>query len=350
MKKSFLVPLVFILHFCIFLFGGSLFIAIWKYLRLANANGAFFSASFMQAVYFFSPIACVIAIFAVFAFLMRCQKHYTPKIFLSITFLLIMFGLTYALLTPFLYSKAPGIEIQIQKQRKQIAKDKDLIRFIETPVFIQEANDAIEPFLNDVYSTYRKSYKNYLMFSGAFFLMIFSFWVCVICTNWKILNFLFMPLFFFLSIFGYNYISSSEIMASLKSFLPFNLNAFYIKMLYFIAIAILFFIFGIILLIVRHVKYGPKKPKRPKRQKRVKPPKADRKARREKKQKEKKDKKTKSKRQPRQSRLKRKKKGESQDLDSSETKNIQEDFQMEDFDNIEIPVMEDFTMEAYSNE
>lgn len=317
MKNSLLSIVKFILNFCVFLFGVALFTAIWQYLRLNNTSSAFFKASFMHSVYFLSPLACAAAIFSVFAFLMQKYKHYTGKIFISLAFLVILFGLVYALFIPYLYSKGSKIDSQIQRTEQKINKDKELVKFINPPVFIQATEEVIHPVLQDIYASYRKGYKQYLFFAGAFFLMVFSFWVCVICTDWKIINFLFMPFFLLLAMYGYTYIKSPEILYSIKNLLPLKLSTFYISALYFIIIAVLFFIYGGLLLLVRHIKYGAKRPKRPKkirgqkRPKKVKAPKPPKK-KKEKKAKVKKEKNTS--RKPRQSRLKRRR--DVEDLDN----------------------------------
>ncbi len=389
MKKSFLVPVIFILNFCVFLFGGALFIAISRYLNMANPSGTFFSATFMHALYFFSPIACVIAIFAVFAFLMRKYDRYEPKIFLSIFFLLIMFGLVYALFTPFLYSKAEEIDMNIQSQNIQSTDDSELIKFIEPPLFLSEGNTVLEPILNHFYSSYKRAYTEYLILAATFFLMVFSFWICTICTNWRIINFLFLPLFFILSLYGYNYVMTQEFIESIKSYVPFELNFYYMAILYFSVIAILFFLYGGIVLIVRHAKNAKKRPKvpkqarRPRKARRVKEPKApkERRSRREKKAKAPKVKKTreekkrekelkkeekkrarqekreKAKRSSRKSRRKEKEDELNQPIATAQDIEIDNVYDIEApdpdsfvMDSIDIPSIDDLDMEDYRNE
>ncbi len=331
MKKSFLVPVIFIFNFCIFLFGGALFIAIWEYLCAANPNGAFFSASFLNAVYFFSPITCALAIFSVFAFMMRRYPEFSPKIFLSIFFLLIMFASVYALFTPFLYSKTTDRDIQIrmqnqsmQGQRMNLSKDEELKKFIKPPLFISEGNRMLSPLLYKFYTTYKNSYVEYLIIAGAFFLMIFSFWVCAICTNWKILNFLLMPTFAILSLYGYNRVMNMEFIDSIRAYLPFELNFYSMHILYFSVIAVLFFIYGTILLIVRHAKNVKKRPKRPKQAKRVKKTKKEKKLKEPKAPKAPKEKKSKEERK-REKQLKKEEKRREKELKREEKKRAKEE-------------------------
>lgn len=269
MKNSLLVPVVFISNFILVALAFSLSVGIWQYLMYGAMKGMFFYA-FLHCLYLILPIACIIAIFAVYVFMMRHpQKNLIPFLFLIITFVLF-----FALLIPLVYSQGEKINAAFNAQDKVLIEDVYLESFIEQPAFVQGASKLLKPFLYDIYGQYRNSYLSYVIFAGSIFLLIFAFWGFTISTEWKIVNFSLFPFFLILMLYAYSYIREENFILNLRDIFPIEIPAFWIIPLLFFCTALIFFIYTIILLFVINAKTGPKKIKakglRPKPDKRKK--------------------------------------------------------------------------------
>ncbi|MGF7110012.1 hypothetical protein [Treponema pedis] len=269
MKNSFLVPVVFIINFILWLVSFSIFAGIREYLT-AGGTGYFLLYSMLHTMYLTAPLACIAAIFSVYVFLMR---HYSKRI---ISFLLfaVIFGIFFAGVIPLCYSQGKKINSMLNAQTKETVDDKYLIEFIEPPAFIQAANKLINPVLNDMYFYYTKGYLQYLLFAGSFFFVILSFWICTVCTDWKIINFSLLPFLSGLLFYAYGYAKSVNFIQIIQNRLPLNLPQIWIFPICFTALALLFFAYTGLLLLIRYKRSNPhKRMSKIKKVKQKKPPK-----------------------------------------------------------------------------
>ncbi len=262
MKNCFLVPVVFIVNFCFWLLASSLFLGIWQYL-LSNPQGLIFlTYSFFHYLYLLTPVACTIAIFSVYVFLMR---HHS-KVWLSFLLLFFTFAVFFAAVIPQIYSQGKKIDVNFYSAEKMPVQDQYLEGFISPPNVIQRTIKLINPIITDIYSHYTVSYKNYLIFAGAFFFFIFSLWVCTVIMEWKIINFALLPFFTLLSAYGYSFAVSPVFKAKIKALISLPVPDFWIIPACFTAAGLLFLLYTVILLTIRRskTKYGPPKIKRQK--------------------------------------------------------------------------------------
>ena len=256
MKNWLLVPLVFISNFVLAVLAFSISVGIWQSLMYGDVSGIFFSA-FLHCLYLILPIACIIAIFSVYVFMMRHSEHYG----LSFLTLIITFALFFALIIPLVYSQGEKINQVFNSKEKVLIDDKHLETFIEQPAFVQAAGSIVRPFVYDIYGQYKASYTSYLIFSGSIFFLIFSLWVFTTITKWKIINFTLLPLLLILILYAYTYIRTDDFILVIDDYLPFEILRFWVSPILFCLAALLIYIYTAVLLIVRHAKKLPKKQK-----------------------------------------------------------------------------------------
>lgn len=256
MKNWLLVPLVFISNFVLAVLAFSVSVGMWQSMMYGDVSGIFFSA-FLHCLYLILPIACIIAIFSVYVFMMRHSENYG----LSFLALVISFAIFFALIIPLVYSQGEKINQAFNSKEKVLIDDKHLETFIEQPAFVQAAGSIVRPFVYDIYGQYKASYTSYLIFSGSIFLLIFSLWIFTTITEWKIVNFTFLPLLLILILYAYSYIRTDDFMLSIEDILPFEILRFWIRPILFCLSALVFFIYTSILLLVRRAKKMPKKQK-----------------------------------------------------------------------------------------
>ena len=256
MKNWLLVPIVFISNFVLTVLAFSVSVGMWQSMMYGNVSGIFFSA-FLHCLYLILPIACIIAIFSVYVFMMRHSENYG----LSFLALIISFAIFFALIIPLVYSQGEKINQAFNSKEKVLIGDKHLETFIEQPAFVQAAGSIVRPFVYDIYGQYKASYTSYLIFSGSIFFLIFSLWVFTTITKWKIINFTLLPLLLILILYAYTYIRTDDFMLSIEDILPFTIPRFWISPILFCFSALVFSIYTAVLLLVRNAKKLPKKQK-----------------------------------------------------------------------------------------
>ena len=256
MKNWLLVPIVFISNFVLTVLAFSVSVGMWQSMMYGDVSGIFFSA-FLHCLYLILPIACIIAIFSVYVFMMRHSENYG----LSFLALIISFAIFFALIIPLVYSQGEKINQAFNSKEKVLIDDKHLETFIEQPAFVQAAGSIVRPFVYDIYGQYKASYTSYLIFSGSIFFLIFSLWVFTTITKWKIINFTLLPLLLILILYAYTYIRTDDFMLSIEDILPFTIPRFWISPILFCFSALVFYIYTTMLLLVRHAKKLPKKQK-----------------------------------------------------------------------------------------
>ncbi|UTY32724.1 hypothetical protein [Treponema putidum] len=253
MKNCLLVPVVFISNFILAALAFSVSVGMWQSVMYGDVPGLFFSA-FLHCLYLILPIACIISIFSVYVFMMR----HSEKQSLSFLTLIITFALFFALIIPLAYSQGEKIDNTFNSHEKAVIEDKNLETFIEQPAFVQAVSSIARPFVYDIYEQYKVSYISYLIFSGSIFLLIFSLWVFTTLTEWKIVNFTFLPLLLILILYAYSYIRTEGFILSIEDVLPFEILKFWISPILFCLASLLIYIYTSILLLIRHAKKMPK--------------------------------------------------------------------------------------------
>lgn len=256
MKNWLLVPIVFISNFVLTVLAFSVSVGMWQSMMYGDVSGIFFSA-FLHCLYLILPIACIIAIFSVYVFMMRHSENYG----LSFLALVISFAIFFALIIPLVYSQGEKINQAFNSKEKVLIDDKHLETFIEQPAFVQAAGSIVRPFVYDIYGQYKASYTSYLIFSGSIFLLMFSLWVFTTITKWKIINFTLLPLLLILILYAYTYIRTDDFMLSIEDILPFTIPRFWISPILFCLAALVFYIYTSVLFLVRNAKKLPKKQK-----------------------------------------------------------------------------------------
>ncbi|UTC66337.1 MULTISPECIES: hypothetical protein [unclassified Treponema] len=259
MKNWLLVPVVFVSNFILAVLAFSLSVGMWQFMMSGRAEGLFLYA-FLHCLYLILPLACIIAIFSVYVFMMRHPEKYG----LSFLSLIISFILFFALVIPFIYSQGQKINEAFNSKEKTLIDDKHLETFIEQPAFIKASGSLLKPFVYDIYEQYKVSYTSYLIFSGSIFLLIFSLWVFTTITEWKIVNFTLLPFLLVLILYAYSYIRTEDFILSIEDFLPFEIPNFWIRPILFCLTSLVFYIYTAILLSVRRSKKMPKKSKKKK--------------------------------------------------------------------------------------
>lgn len=254
MKNSLLLPVVFIVNFILWLAAFSVFAGLWEYLMFGSGNKYFLLYAMLHTMYLTLPLACMAAIFSAYVFLMRhYSKHWLSFLLFVLTFVIFFIGVI-----PAGYSQGKKIDYALQAQSRSLTGDDDLAEFIERPAFIQIAAEFIYPALKDMYAHYTENYLHYLLFAGSFFSVILSFWVFTICTEWKIINFAFLPFLSGLFLYAYDYAVTHNFVQVVQKTLPFKLSRIWIIPICFTAIAFLFFSYTAILLAIRHLRKNPK--------------------------------------------------------------------------------------------
>ena len=271
MKNSLLIPVVFIVNFILWLAAFSIFAGLWQYLMFGNGNYNFLLYAALHKMYLFLPLACVCAVFSVYVFLMRHRS----KNWLSFLIFVFIFGIFFAGIIPAIYSQAHKIDFVFNSQKQELTKDEYLIEFIELPLFLQETHEIVIPLMQDIFLQYTKSYINYLIFAGSFFLLVTSFWVCTICSDWKILNFSLLPFFSYLLFYGYSYAKINDFEKLVLQNIPLRLPQGSVFPICFTLIAFLFYMYTGFLLFIRYIIKNPRpqypKKKNPKKIKSFKP-------------------------------------------------------------------------------
>ena len=256
MKNWLLVPIVFISNFVLTVLAFSVSVGMWQSMMYGDVSGIFFSA-FLHCLYLILPIACIIAIFSVYVFMMRHSENYG----LSFLALVISFAIFFALIIPLVYSQGEKINQAFNSKEKALIDDKHLETFIEQPAFVQAAGSIVRPFVYDIYGQYKASYTSYLIFSGSIFFLIFSLWVFTTITKWKIINFTLLPLLLILILYAYTYIRTDDFILVIDDYLPFEILRFWVSPILFCLSALVFSIYTAVLLLVRNAKKLPKKQK-----------------------------------------------------------------------------------------
>lgn len=253
MKNSLLIPVVFIVNFILWLAAFSISAGLWQYLMFGNGNYSFLLYAALHKMYLFLPIACVCGIFSVYVFLMR----HSSKGWLSFLIFVFIFGIFFAGIIPALYSQSQKIDAAFNSQKQELTKDAYVIEFIEPPFFLQETHEIVIPLMQDIFLHYTKSYIHYLIFAGSFFLVITSFWVCTICSNWKILNFSLLPFFSYLLFYGYTYAKMNNFEKLILQNISLKLPPDLVFPICFTLIAFLFYAYTGFLLFIRHIIQNP---------------------------------------------------------------------------------------------
>lgn len=250
MKNSLLVPIVFIVNFILCLIIFSVFAGLWQFLMFGQENYRFLFYAIMSKAYLFLPLTCIFAIFSVYIFLMR----HASKKWLSFLLFILIFAIFFLAIIPFVYSKCYRINSVFNSQAKELTTQPYLVEFIEPPFFITEAKKIFEPILQNIILQFENSYASYVIFAGSFFLVILSFWVCTISSKWKILNFVALPFWTCLVFYSYTYIKNNHLESMVLHYSPFGkfVSSEMFFPFYFTLIAILFFAYTGILLLIRY--------------------------------------------------------------------------------------------------
>lgn len=205
MKNALLVPVVFFLSFLCSLLTLSFFsgVSLRYELMLSESEsaGLLFLCIVQRACYIL-PIVTVIAIIAVYIFLMR----HRAKLIMAASLILICLVFTVTVIMPFCYAQLASIEALLKPFRMNSVSDAAITAFLDKPLFLIMVMKEAETIFRDLYDAYLFNFTAYVLFSCAFFLCITSFWVACIATRWKMINLFLLFIFTGIFLFLYQYV------------------------------------------------------------------------------------------------------------------------------------------------
>ena len=189
MKNALLVPGVFFVSF----FGALIAFSILGGLVLrydvlieGTASASFLLLCMAQKVCSVLPLAVILAIIGVYAFMMR---HRT-KLSVAVSLFAVCAIFTITVIMPACYAQMPSIKDALAGYHTSPSTDAALTSFLDKPFFVATLVQAVETLSSDIYAIYTASFAKYLLLISAVFFCISSFWVVCTATRWNLLNLL----------------------------------------------------------------------------------------------------------------------------------------------------------------
>ena len=181
MKNALLVPGVFFLSLLsavvIFAFFGGIALRYEMAVPFASESAGLLLLCMAQKACYVLPFAVMMAIIGVYTFLMRHPAK------LSVALTLFLVCLIFSV-----------IEKAIAAYKTTAPIDKALTAFTSKPLFLALLQQGSGSLFSDVYTAYTLYFTTYLLFTGALFFCVSSFWFACIITRWNLFNLLFLLL------------------------------------------------------------------------------------------------------------------------------------------------------------
>ena len=125
------------------------------------------------------PFAVMMAIIGVYTFLMR----HPAKLSVALTLFLVCLIFTVTVIAPICYAQFSVIEKAIAAYKTTAPIDKALAAFTSKPLFLALLQQGSGSLFSDVYTAYTLYFTTYLLFTGALFFCVSSFWFACIITR-----------------------------------------------------------------------------------------------------------------------------------------------------------------------
>ncbi len=144
----------------------------------------------VQKACYMLPLAVLLAIIGVYTFLMR----HPAKLSVALTLFLVCLIFTVTVIVPACYAQFSVIENAITAYQTTAPIDKAVAAFTSKPLFLVLLQQGSGSLFSDVYTAYTLYFTTYLLFTGALFFCVSSFWFACIITRWNLFNLLFLLL------------------------------------------------------------------------------------------------------------------------------------------------------------
>ena len=194
MKNALLVPGVFFLSLLsavvIFAFFGGIALRYEMAVPFASESAGLLLLCMAQKACYVLPFAVMMAIIGVYTFLMR----HPAKLSVALTLFLVCLIFTVTVIAPICYAQFSVIEKAIAAYKTTAPIDKALAAFTSKPLFLALLQQGSGSLFSDVYTAYTLYFTTYLLFTGALFFCVSSFWFACIITRWNLFNLLFLLL------------------------------------------------------------------------------------------------------------------------------------------------------------
>ncbi|UTC50847.1 hypothetical protein [Treponema sp. OMZ 855] len=196
MKNALLVPGVFFLSLLsavvIFAFFGGIALRYEMAIPFASESAGLLLLCMAQKACYVLPLAVMMAIIGVYTFLMR----HPAKLSVALTLFLACLLFTVTVIIPACYAQFSVIEKAIAAYKTTAPIDKALAAFTSKPLFLALLQQGSDSLFSDVYAAYAYTlhFTTYLLFAGALFFCVSSFWFACIITRWNLFNLLFLLL------------------------------------------------------------------------------------------------------------------------------------------------------------
>jgi len=194
MKNALLVPGVFFVSLVsavvIFAFFGGIAVRYEMAIPFASESAGLLLLCMAQKACYVLPFAVMMAIIGVYTFLMR----HPAKLSVALTLFLVCLIFTVTVIAPICYAQFSVIEKAIAAYKTTAPIDKALAAFTSKPLFLALLQQGSGSLFSDVYTAYTLYFTTYLLFTGALFFCVSSFWFACIITRWNLFNLLFLLL------------------------------------------------------------------------------------------------------------------------------------------------------------
>ena len=190
MKNALLVPAVFFLNLLgaviVFAFFGGIALRYELAIPFESETAGLLLLCILQKACYTFPLALMLAMIGVYAFLMRHQAKRTVA--LSLFFVCAVFTVT--VIMPVCYAPLSSIESAIAAYRPMVPVDKAVASFIDKPLFLTLLRQGVDSLFYDIYAAYTTNFALYLFFVCTFLFCSSSFWFVYNITQWNLLNIL----------------------------------------------------------------------------------------------------------------------------------------------------------------
>ncbi len=217
MKNALLVPCVFFLSLLsailIFAFFGGIALRYEMGIPYTSESAGLLLLCMVQEACYVLPLAVMLAIIKVYTFLMR----HPAKLSIALVLFLVCLVFTVTVIIPVCYAQFSIIEGALALYKTTATIDKALTAFINKPFLLALLQQGSHSLFFDVYAayTYTQNFTPYLLFAGALFFCISSFWFACIITRWNLFNLLFLLLLSGALLLVYPYMQSEGFRAVL---------------------------------------------------------------------------------------------------------------------------------------
>ena len=191
MKNALLVPGVFFLSFLSALIVLSFFWGLgfrYEFTGLGSETSTFLFLCIAEKLCMMLPLITMFAVVGVYAFMMR---HRT-KLSVAVSLFAVCAIFTITVIMPVCYAQADMITASLNAFDVKPVVDRTLTAFIDKPFFLAAFTHTAEVLFGDIYNLYRTDFAAYLLFVGAFFFCVSSFWAICMVSYWTMLNLLFI--------------------------------------------------------------------------------------------------------------------------------------------------------------